>query len=652
MKVKKRRRDKFNLKERVSSLKYSLGLRERVFGIKMHLAFEFRDNDRSFVKDFMNGPTIMMNFVDRPIRILFLLYFQDNAIEVPLSPTSMCSSIHEDFYRAAYCASPTTPSALTSDDNDLPQAFRDISSNLSELRKQSNQLETDRSEESITKEQPFEYDMEEESEDEDEAYIQDFLIASGLYDNSFNKSLSRFNTYAKPINNSFYFFDMMVVRDLHSMPWLELVNDDVNALAKEVECQIMRDLIIETQGSARGIRQGNTNGKGMVINMVWSKGGCGKCKFWTDGDEDLMNALLTFPPMLADDVSDEPLIIEAELEGYLVRRVFLDQGAAVQVMFEHCIDNLPSSVKARLTPTHKKLVGFSEYQLIPIGKIELEIIFGTEGLCQRTIMKFMMLQLINLLKNNMDVFAWQPADMTRVPNHIIRHTLNVNVSVSPVAQKQRVLGAEKSKAIMKENITKENKDDYRWTKDAERAFQEMKKLILELPTLTTPMVKEVLYVYLATSQDVVSSVLLAERRGKQTPILYVSQTLYDAKRNYAPLEKLALCLLHLSQRLRRYFEAYPIKVITDQAIKLILNKPEVLENFINEIPVGDKHLEICSLTDEGTNMEEWTLYTDGVSSLKGVGAGLVLIDPNSTKDEGTNIEGKSGLTIGSLPIEL
>ncbi|GJW75052.1 hypothetical protein Tco_0134422 [Tanacetum coccineum] len=39
---------------------------------------------------------------------------------------------------------------------------------------------------------------------------------------------------------------------------------------------------------------------------------------------------ITFPPVLADDLSDEPLIIEAEVEGYLVRRVFVDQGAVVQ----------------------------------------------------------------------------------------------------------------------------------------------------------------------------------------------------------------------------------------------------------------------------------------------------------------------------------
>ncbi|GJS86015.1 reverse transcriptase domain-containing protein [Tanacetum coccineum] len=204
------------------------------------------------------------------------------------------------------------------------------------------------------------------------------------------------------------------------------------------------------------------------------------------------------------------------------------------------------------------------------------------------------------------------------------------------------------------NITKENKDDFRWTEEAEEAFQEMKRLIMELPTLTTPDLKETLYVYLAISKDAVSGVLMADRGRKQTPIRYVSRTLHEAERNYAPLEKLALCLLHLSRRLRRYFEAHPIKVITDQPIRQILNKPEVSEklakyavelgaynityvprnavkgqvlaDFLNEIPVGTKHMEICSLVGE-ENLEEWTLFTDGASNLKGAGAGLVLIDP-------------------------
>ncbi|GKF68473.1 hypothetical protein Tco_0198152, partial [Tanacetum coccineum] len=44
------------------------------------------------------------------------------------------------------------------------------------------------------------------------------------------------------------------------------------------------------------------------------------------GEGNLDEYLITFPSALADDVSDEPLVIEAEIEGYLVRRVFSIKG--------------------------------------------------------------------------------------------------------------------------------------------------------------------------------------------------------------------------------------------------------------------------------------------------------------------------------------
>ncbi|GKE72743.1 reverse transcriptase domain-containing protein, partial [Tanacetum coccineum] len=117
------------------------------------------------------------------------------------------------------------------------------------------------------------------------------------------------------------------------------------------------------------------------------------------------------------------------------------------------------------------------------------------------------------------------------------------------------------------DITKENKDEYQWTKEAGNAFQELKKMILDPPALITPLPKETMFIYLAASNMAVSAVLLAIRKGKQCPVHYVSKTLHDAERNYAPLEKMALALRHASRRLRRYFEAHPITVITDQPIK-------------------------------------------------------------------------------------
>ncbi|GJT24491.1 reverse transcriptase domain-containing protein [Tanacetum coccineum] len=77
-----------------------------------------------------------------------------------------------------------------------------------------------------------------------------------------------------------------------------------------------------------------------------------------------------------------------------------------------------------------------------------------------------------------------------------------------------------------QNFKEVHKEKYfQWTAEAEAAFKEMKKLIAELPTLTAPMEKEELIVYLAAAQEAVSTVLMMEREAKQMPVYFVSRTL-------------------------------------------------------------------------------------------------------------------------------
>ncbi|GJX28574.1 reverse transcriptase domain-containing protein [Tanacetum coccineum] len=67
-----------------------------------------------------------------------------------------------------------------------------------------------------------------------------------------------------------------------------------------------------------------------------------------------------------------------------------------------------------------------------------------------------------------------------------------------------------------------NKKDFRWTEAAGAAFLEIKKLVSELPTLTTPKKGETLMMYLAAANEAVSAVLLMERERRKMPIHYVS----------------------------------------------------------------------------------------------------------------------------------
>ncbi|GKB94501.1 reverse transcriptase domain-containing protein [Tanacetum coccineum] len=161
------------------------------------------------------------------------------------------------------------------------------------------------------------------------------------------------------------------------------------------------------------------------------------------------------------------------------------------------------------------------------------------------------------------------------------------------------------------NITKENKHEYQWTKEAEEAFQQMKKLILDLPSLTPPWPKETLYAYLAVAAEAVNAVLLTDRKGRQCPVQYVSRTLNEAERTYAPMEKLALSLIHMTRRLRGYFKAHPVKAPEGEKAEAYFKMPEV--------PV------------ERDDIEVWNIFTDEASNPNGSGAGLVLIGPSSVE---------------------
>ena len=81
------------------------------------------------------------------------------------------------------------------------------------------------------------------------------------------------------------------------------------------------------------------------------------------------------------------------------------------------------------------------------------------------------------------------------------------------------------------------------------------------------------------SEHAVSAVLVCEEGNMQLPIYYVSKALLDAESRYSHLEKLALALIVAARKLRPYFQAHLIVVVTSFPIKLVLYIPEVSERL-------------------------------------------------------------------------
>ncbi|GKE86669.1 reverse transcriptase domain-containing protein [Tanacetum coccineum] len=143
--------------------------------------------------------------------------------------------------------------------------------------------------------------------------------------------------------------------------------------------------------------------------------------------------------------------------------------------------------------------------------------------------------------------------------------------------------AEKSLPLFKTLKKCIKKSDFHWMPEAEQAFKQLKQHLSELPLLVAPKLKEELIVYMSASHRAISAVLMTERDMVQTPIYFISRALQGPELNYTRMEKLILSLVFAAKRLRRYFQAHPIAVITDQPIKQIMSRPDViLADFLVE----------------------------------------------------------------------
>jgi len=100
----------------------------------------------------------------------------------------------------------------------------------------------------------------------------------------------------------------------------------------------------------------------------------------------------------------------------------------------------------------------------------------------------------------------------------------------------------------------------------------LKTYLAHLPKIVSPLEREILVLYLAVSEHVVSAVLVVERAKEQIPVYYISHALVGAEVNYPLIEKFAYALVMASRKLRPYFEAHKILVLIDQPLKNVLQK--------------------------------------------------------------------------------
>ncbi|GKB54917.1 reverse transcriptase domain-containing protein [Tanacetum coccineum] len=69
--------------------------------------------------------------------------------------------------------------------------------------------------------------------------------------------------------------------------------------------------------------------------------------------------------------TERPMIIEAEIGGHCIPRMYVDGGSASEILYEHCFNRLYLEIKNQLVLATTPLIGFSGEIIWPIRKIQL-----------------------------------------------------------------------------------------------------------------------------------------------------------------------------------------------------------------------------------------------------------------------------------------
>jgi ribonuclease HI len=210
---------------------------------------------------------------------------------------------------------------------------------------------------------------------------------------------------------------------------------------------------------------------------------------------------------------------------------------------------------------------------------------------------------------------------------------------------------------------------FNWSAECQEAFERIQAIMTKLPTVCAPIAGKPLRLYLASNSQAIGALVAQENDdGVEQPVYYVSRGLKDTETRYSVAERACLALVYASQRLRHYFLAHKIQLMTkSHPIRSLLQRPVLSGRLAQwllqlsqyeistETPTAIKSQAIADLLaqfpgeDDSVISQEvpgevggallvgmadsiWTLNFDGSSTSASSGAGVVL-----TREDGETI---------------
>ena len=122
---------------------------------------------------------------------------------------------------------------------------------------------------------------------------------------------------------------------------------------------------------------------------------------------------------------------------------------------------------------------------------------------------------------------------------------------------------------------------FSWTPEAQEALDKLKASLTSAHILTPPVDGEPLYLYVAATTHVVSAAIVVERQEEghalpvQRPVYYISEVLSETKTRYPQIQKLLYAVVLARRKLRHYFEAHPVTMVSSSPLGEIVHNREV-----------------------------------------------------------------------------